>query len=229
MPIYMTAVQIYNEASGRGRSGGWPMSVFLTPDAQPFFGGTYLPARDGDRGTTTGFLTCCTGCRSYGRHNVKASNRLPPRSPSTSRRNWMVCVQQCSVKLNAKLYAEAPNGLQERFDPDFGGFGFVPENPAVPKFPEPSNLLFLTHVLQRDDLEAPQRDAATKMLVRTLEQMSLGGMRDHIGGGFHRYSVDRYWRIPHFRKDAVRQWAAGKRVCSCLLADTTRGLPPRHR
>ena len=55
--IYMTAVQIYNEASGQGRSGGWPMSVFMTPNAQPFFGGTYLPARDGDRGVTTGFLT----------------------------------------------------------------------------------------------------------------------------------------------------------------------------
>jgi hypothetical protein len=86
--------------------------------------------------------------------------------------------------------------LRESFDREFGGFGYAPHDPQRPKFPEPSNLLFLVDHLnhQTDDEQARQ------MLITTCERMLMGGIFDHIGGGFHRYSVDRFWSIPHFEK-----------------------------
>ncbi|MFP6666082.1 MAG: thioredoxin domain-containing protein, partial [Pirellulales bacterium] len=81
------------------------------------------------------------------------------------------------------------------YDPKYGGFGFNPAVAQRPKFPEPSNLLFLI-----DRVKKTGSEEAKAMLVGTLERMALGGIRDHLGGGFHRYSVDRFWRIPHFEK-----------------------------
>ena len=86
--------------------------------------------------------------------------------------------------------------LAKQFDASYGGFGFDPQQPQVPKFPEPANLVFLLEQAQRKE---PAKDAL-KMAVATLDHMARGGIRDHLGGGFHRYSVDRFWRIPHFEK-----------------------------
>ncbi len=83
----------------------------------------------------------------------------------------------------------------KRYDAVYGGFGFDPANPRRPKFPEAPNLVFLADYARRH-----KSQTATKMLVGTLEQISQGGIRDHVGGGFHRYSTDRYWRVPHFEK-----------------------------
>src|SRR5262249_4084321 len=99
-----------------------------------------------------------------------------------------------SVPLDDALPAATLAALADEYDPKYGGFGYTPDG-RKPKFPEPSNLLFLIDRVRRTGNEE-----AKKMLVSTLERMAMGGIRDHLGGGFHRYSVDRYWRIPHFEK-----------------------------
>ncbi len=93
--------------------------------------------------------------------------------------------------------------LAQQFDPDFGGFGFDPDRPNKPKFPEPSNLVFL---LERKARFGPLREGLLKgpepraMVDVTLDHMARGGIRDHLAGGYHRYSVNRGWTVPHFEK-----------------------------
>jgi uncharacterized protein YyaL (SSP411 family) len=189
--IYMTAVQIIN--NGRG---GWPMSVFLTPDARPFFGGTYFPARDGDRGAATGFLTV-----------IKKVHELWKTQPDEIKKGAGELAELVKTQLDGRrpvalempkassLAKQTQDELAEVYDARWGGFGYSELEPNRPKFPEPSNLLFLLDRVERD-----RDDEARKLLVGTLEKMAQGGIRDHLGGGFHRYSVDRYWMIPHFEK-----------------------------
>ncbi|MCA9208110.1 MAG: thioredoxin domain-containing protein, partial [Planctomycetales bacterium] len=192
--LYMTAVQLINQR------GGWPLSVFLTPDAKPFFGATYFPARDNDRPGVTGFLTI-----------VRRIHELWGESPEKLRED----ADRVAAALKTELEGRRPLALKpldrtflnrvqeelaEQFDEDFGGFGYSVANPQRPKFPEPSNLLFLIHRARDQQLDDDARQQARHMLVRTLHQMAWGGIHDHVGGGFHRYSVDRYWRIPHFEK-----------------------------
>ncbi|MGE0757222.1 MAG: thioredoxin domain-containing protein [Pirellulaceae bacterium] len=198
--IYMSALQIYNQATGNGRGGGWPMSMFLTPECKPFFGGTYFPARDGDRGVTTGFLTLVqrihefwTGQPDRIRGDADTLTQLVQRELD-SRRGASAAMPAAS------LLPQVLEALGERYDPEWGGFGFAAAQPNRPKFPEPSNLLFLVDRLQSRDLPESQRQRAQEMLEGTLDRMAQGGIRDHLGGGFHRYSVDRFWRIPHFEK-----------------------------
>ena len=99
------------------------------------------------------------------------------------------------VRLEARLLAGVQQSLAHEYDRQYGGFGFNAENPQRPKFPEPPNLEFLL------DRAARRTDAAAReMVLATLDKMAEGGIRDHVGGGFHRYSTDRYWRVPHFEK-----------------------------
>jgi uncharacterized protein YyaL (SSP411 family) len=194
--IYMTALHVYQQLAGGRRGGGWPMSMFLTPEAEPIFGGTYFPARDGDRGEgSTGFLTI-----------VKTISDLWAKTPERIRDDAKTIAKYTKSELESRkgaltvplddaLVASVQEALAEQYDERYGGFGFDVASPQRPKFPEPSNLVFLLDRVRRD------KDAKAKeMLVGTLEHMSLGGIRDHLGGGFHRYSVDRYWSIPHFEK-----------------------------
>ncbi|MEQ8786109.1 MAG: thioredoxin domain-containing protein [Pirellulaceae bacterium] len=190
--IYMTAVQIIN--NGRG---GWPMSVFLTPDARPFFGGTYFPARDGDRGLATGFLTVLNKVqdlwetrpddidRSASQLAEYIKTQLDGRRPTA-----------LEMPKASSLAKATQQDLADTYDAKWGGFGYSELEPNRPKFPEASNLFFLLDRVERDKDD----EEAKKMLVGTLEKMAWGGIRDHLGGGFHRYSVDRYWMIPHFEK-----------------------------
>ena len=193
--IYMTALQVYNQLYGTGRGGGWPLSMFLTPEAEPFFGGTYFPARDGDRKGATGFLTV-----------LKKVDEVWEKSPDRVRDEAKELTQFTKRELEGrrlvplkpvdeKLLAGVQATMKEQFDPKWGGFGFSEENAQQPKFPEPSNLVFLI-----DRVRRTAGEDAKRMLTLTLERMAQGGIHDHIGGGFHRYSVDRYWRIPHFEK-----------------------------
>ncbi|MFN0020910.1 MAG: thioredoxin domain-containing protein [Pirellulaceae bacterium] len=193
--IYMTALQVYNQLAGTGRGGGWPMSMFLTPEAEPVFGGTYFPARDGDRGPSTGFLTL-----------VKRVQEVWAKSPDKIREDGKTIVKYTKTELETrrpavltpiddKLYAAVQKELEGQFDEKWGGFGFSEINDNRPKFPEPSNLAYLIDRVQRS-----KDEEAKRMLVATLEKMEMGGIRDHLGGGFHRYSTDRFWRIPHFEK-----------------------------
>ncbi|MDX1945340.1 MAG: thioredoxin domain-containing protein [Pirellulaceae bacterium] len=191
--IYMTALQVYSQLAGEGRRGGWPLSMFLTPEAEPFVGGTYFPARDGDRPGAPGFLTVLTKIQ-----------EIWTKSPDRVREDAKTITKYTKAELEGRraaplvvleeLAAPVQKGLDDQYDPKYGGFGWGP-NPRQPKFPEPSNLVFLL-----DRASRGQDERAKEMLVGTLMWMSLGGIRDHLGGGFHRYSTDRYWAIPHFEK-----------------------------
>ncbi|HUY36807.1 MAG TPA: thioredoxin domain-containing protein [Pirellulales bacterium] len=200
--IYMTAVQILN------RRGGWPLSMFLTPRAKPFFGGTYFPPRDkevevpeGRDGTpaetrrVTGFLTLL---------KLIAERWKEKPGELSDAGDQLAAAVKRSLGGRAPIHAEPPGDelfdallgeLADRYDERFGGFGFSDSDPRRPKFPEPPNLVFLIDRVRRADTPS-----AREMLVGTLEKMAAGGIRDHLGGGFHRYSTDRYWRIPHFEK-----------------------------
>jgi len=177
---YMEAVQII---TGRG---GWPLSLFLTPDLQPFFGGTYWP-RDARLGMP-GFveiLRAVANAWAKRRDDVVAeadkvtvllsdiSNTLPGRH----------------LPADETVLQKAEEVLAEEFDPQWGGFG------VAPKFPHPSVICYL---LARSALKGSRM--ALTMALKTLDAMADGGIYDHIGGGFHRYSTDAMWLVPHFEK-----------------------------
>lgn len=192
--IYMAALQVYNQLAGTGRGGGWPLSMFLTPEAEPFVGGTYFPARDGDREGVTGFYQLAQKVQDFWSKEpdrIRGDAQTVVKFTKTELEKRRASV---TVPLDDSLPAATLAGLAEEFDPKYGGFRYTPDG-RRPKFPEPSNLFFLTDRARRTGDEKAQ-----SMLVQTLEKMALGGIHDHLGGGFHRYSVDRYWRIPHFEK-----------------------------
>lgn len=192
--IYMTAVQLLT------RRGGWPMSVFLTPDAQPFFGGTYFPARDGDRGASIGFFTLL--------QRVEEIWEKEPQKVQDDAKTLTAAVKSeldgrrpaAIAPLSAKLLPGVQAALDAEYDAKYGGFGFSPTNPLRPKFPEPSNLVFLLDQIENKRGTPEEIERARELVSGTLTRMEMGGIRDHLGGGFHRYSVDRFWRIPHFEK-----------------------------
>ena len=187
--VYMTAVQILT------RRGGWPMSVFLVPDSKPFFGGSYFPARDGDRAGTTGFLTIVRKLQQVWMDEPESILETANRLAELLKRELERRKPMEPVDLDKDLLNRVAKELESLYDPEYGGFGFSLDNPQRPKFPEPSKLLFLVDYVRRTD-DAPSR----AMLENTLDHMAEGGLRDHLAGGFHRYSTDRYWNIPHFEK-----------------------------
>lgn len=179
--VYMSAVQAI---SGRG---GWPMTVWLTPEREPFFGGTYFPARDGDRGSSVGFLTLLKKIRQAWDQRrdqvVQSAGEL-----STVVRQMLVPADGGALPTGSAA-ARAVAAAKDRFDARYGGIA------GAPKFPSSLPLrLLLRHYRRMADREA--RD----MAVLTLEKMAAGGMNDQVGGGFHRYSTDRQWLVPHFEK-----------------------------
>lgn len=192
--VYMTALHVYHQLIGSRRGGGWPLSMFLTPEAEPFVGGTYFPARDGDREGVTGFLSLAKKVREFwsnspDRIREDAATIVKFTKAEMERRRGTL-----TVPLDEALLSSAQQSLAEEFDPKYGGFGYTPDGKR-PKFPQASNLVFLLERARHGgNMEA------RKMLVETLDHMARGGIRDHLGGGFHRYSVDRYWAIPHFEK-----------------------------
>lgn len=199
--IYMTAIQI---TTGHG---GWPMSVFLTPDAKPIFGGTYFPARDGDRRDAPGFLTVLRTVQDFWGKERPGLEAQADRITEAIRSSMSAAAGQSTgegagldlARLKT-LTHETAQALAQQFDPLHGGFGFVEADSARPKFPEPSNLYFLLERSRLASLSAEERATASRMLTKTLDSMLAGGIFDHLGGGFHRYSTDRFWRIPHFEK-----------------------------
>ena len=168
------------------RSGGWPLTMFLTADQKPFFGGTYFPKTP--RYNLPGFGDLLQNIAEFYKHKrheieqqnsavVDALNQTMPERGSAS------------LELTSMPIETALRQLTETFDTRFGGFG------DAPKFPHPMELEFC---LRR---YAASKDSATlNIATLTLERMALGGLYDQLGGGFHRYSVDAYWSIPHFEK-----------------------------
>jgi uncharacterized protein YyaL (SSP411 family) len=190
--IYMTAVQLI---SGHG---GWPMSVFLLPDGRPFWGGTYFPPRDGDRGAATGFLSVLKQIDEVWQTKRDLVNQQAETLTAAikSSQTPKADADEGDV-LNAELVTAAMSALFEQYDPVHGGFG---AGPTGPKFPEASNLMFLLDRSRRASVGKDKQASARTMLIKTLDGMISGAMYDHLGGGFHRYSVDQLWQIPHFEK-----------------------------
>ena len=165
--------------------GGWPMSVWLTPDLKPFYGGTYFPptSRWGRPGFVDILLEIARVWRDERAKVAQSAESLMAQLQQVeeARPTWTLPT--------ADALSRTVKQFGDTFDRRFGGFG------TAPKFPRPSELLFLLREHARTG------DAnAREMVLRTLRAMALGGMRDHIGGGFHRYAVDAAWRVPHFEK-----------------------------
>jgi uncharacterized protein len=164
--------------------GGWPMTVFLTPEGVPFFGGTYYPPEP-QHGLPSfrDVLETISGLYRERRGAVDGSaSQLKEALEQASR------LSPSSEPLTEQLLGDAAVALRRQFDPEWGGFG------GAPKFPPASTLEFLLRMHLRGD------DQALPMVVKTLDAMAAGGMYDLVGGGFHRYSVDRTWLVPHFEK-----------------------------
>ena len=178
--IYMNAVQVMTGG------GGWPMTVFLTPDLVPFHAGTYFPPED--RGGMPGFPK-----------GIEHRLRLLPDPSGGSEQDGGPDERTPSIRslrsfppresMDEKILSNAFEELERQFDPHYGGFG------GAPKFPSSMALSFLLRYWKRTGAKK-----ALEMVEVTLEKMANGGIYDHLGGGFHRYSVDDRWLIPHFEK-----------------------------
>ena len=196
--IYMESLNVYNRLDRNGRGGGWPLSMFLTPEGKPFFGGTYFPARNGDRDGLPGFLPVVKKIKAGWEKDRDGVNKTADQLTDFTRIQ-LEGLASAGKEIKGSWAKRAIKEFEKTFDPDWGGFGFIATNPNRPKFPEPSNLLFLQDWMSQQ----PDGEAKTKiknMVDQTLTKMAIGGMYDHLGGGFHRYSVDRFWAIPHFEK-----------------------------
>ncbi len=179
--VYMQAVQML---TGRG---GWPMTVWLTPSKAPFFGGTYFPARTGDRGSSTGFL-----------HLLKELKKTYDEKQELIVQDSDKIKQLIQQSLSSEKTANIPSKeifktvyqeVKNRLDPVYGGMR------RAPKFPSsfPSGFLLRSYLKTKDE-------GILQSIRTSLMGMFKGGMHDHVGGGFHRYSVDEKWLVPHFEK-----------------------------
>ncbi len=182
--VYMTFVQ----ATTGG--GGWPMSVWLTPDLKPFVGGTYFPPED--RYGQPGFKKVLERIAAAWKQDHEKIAGQGARIVDALR-EAQTAEPAATEKIDAKILDAAYEQISRSFDPRDGGFG------SAPKFPRPVTLNFLSRFYARDPSSESGKRALEMDLV-TLRKMAAGGMHDHLGGGFHRYSVDRYWHVPHFEK-----------------------------
>jgi uncharacterized protein YyaL (SSP411 family) len=177
--IYMNAVQAMTG------SGGWPMSVFLMPEGEPFYGGTYFPPmpRYGMPSFTQVLAAVADGWQNRRQELIESGQRL------------VAALEQSAIgdvkheDLKPETVESAFQNLSRRFDRIHGGWG------TAPKFPQPMALEFLLRYHH-----VTGNSSALQMVSQTLEAMARGGMYDQLGGGFHRYSVDDHWLVPHFEK-----------------------------
>ncbi len=176
--IYMNACQMI---SGRG---GWPLTVVMTPDKRPFFAATYIPkqGRFGQAGLLD-LLAEISRLWLHDRDRIINSARQVTDNMQRLHQNLP------ETRLDASTLQAAFQSLKQRYDSEHGGFG------QAPKFPAPHNLLFLLRYWQRSG-----NPEALNMVDTTLKAMRQGGIFDHLGFGFHRYSTDRSWLVPHFEK-----------------------------
>ncbi len=177
--IYMDYVQA---ATG---SGGWPMSVFLAPDLRPFFGGTYFPPAD--RHGRIGFPTLLT--RIAHAWETKKDSLLADAAKGAEYLTGRHQTQPAAA-LDAAVMGTAASQLKQTFDPVHGGFGGTRN-----KFPRPHTLDLLLRMFERT-----RQEDLLEIVTTTLDAMAAGGIHDHLGGGFHRYSTDPEWFVPHFEK-----------------------------
>ncbi|HEX9271704.1 MAG TPA: thioredoxin domain-containing protein [Candidatus Binatia bacterium] len=177
--IYMNAVQML---TGRG---GWPMTVFLTPEGKPFYGGTYFPPED--RYGVPGFPKILQG--------VANAYREKPQDVERSVEQILAALQRMSLSTESQqpfssdIIGQSAEQLAQAYDTDHGGLGKAPKFPNVGVYE-----LFLRHY------HHSKGSRFLEMVTHTLTKMARGGIYDHLGGGFHRYSVDEKWLVPHFEK-----------------------------
>ena len=177
--IYMQAVQALTG------HGGWPMTVFLTPDGKPFYGGTYFPPED--RGGMPGFPRVLNAmAEAYSNRKTEITNAT---SGILDHLKKMAQIRSHQKMPYVELINTAFSQLKQGFDSVEGGFGMAP------KFPQPMIYDFLLH-----NYHSTKDKSALHMVDFTLDKMANGGIYDHLGGGFHRYSTDASWLVPHFEK-----------------------------
>jgi uncharacterized protein YyaL (SSP411 family) len=162
--------------------GGWPMTVFLTPQGEPFLGGTYYPPEP-RHGLPSFRQVLEAVAEAFRERRADVATQASALVEAVSRE-----VAPSAEPLTESLLGEASRNLRAQFDSECGGWG------GAPKFPQPSVLEFLLRMHLRGD------EGALPMVTATLDAMAAGGMYDLLGGGFHRYSVDRQWLVPHFEK-----------------------------
>jgi uncharacterized protein len=177
--IYMNAVQLMT------RHGGWPMTVFLTPEGVPFYGGTYFPPED--RYNMPGFPKVLMAISEAYRTRPDEVTETAVSMLKELRR--MDVARESDAAVSIDLLDAASRQLARGYDKRYGGFG------SAPKFPAPMNLEFLLRIFYRTE-----DGAAFEMVEHTARRMAEGGMYDQLGGGFHRYSTDAQWLVPHFEK-----------------------------
>ncbi|HEX7737714.1 MAG TPA: thioredoxin domain-containing protein [Ktedonobacteraceae bacterium] len=196
--IYMQAVQAIT------RQGGWPMTVFLTPDGRPFYGGTYFPPQDRQYGRQTlpGFQTILQSVA-----NLYAQQRSDVEEQADQLATFLRQKSDAPLRsmgtfpalesVSLDLLTGAGRELMGEFDETNGGFG------DAPKFPNTMSLEFLLRLhlhRQRDELPGAEGRSELEVIETSLKRMAHGGIYDQLGGGFHRYSVDAEWLVPHFEK-----------------------------
>ncbi|NTV32730.1 MAG: thioredoxin domain-containing protein [Deltaproteobacteria bacterium] len=176
--VYMTVCQMMTG------SGGWPLTIVMTPDKKPFFAATYIPK--GSRFGRTGLMELIPRISEVWRNRHK--------DVLESAENMTAALQSMEKEkpgelLDAGVFDKAFEDLSQRFDKTYGGFS------GAPKFPTPHNFFFMLRYWRRTD-----HQEALKMVEKTLQEIRWGGIFDQVGFGFHRYSTDKEWLVPHFEK-----------------------------
>ena len=184
--IYMTATHLMN------RHGGWPMSVFLTPDLLPFFAGTYFPPQD-DHGRP-GFVRVLNSLNEYWTQRRAEVDEVAQQVTDRIRQIHSEDAALAAVDPDSTMIKRAVDTMKQQYDSANGGFG------GAPKFPPTMRLELLL-----DAWESWNDEQALRIVTHTLDAMAAGGIHDQIGGGFHRYSTDAQWLVPHFEKMLYNQ------------------------
>ncbi len=208
--LYMNALQAMTG------SGGWPLNIFLTPDGKPFYGGTYFPPED--RGQLPAWPRVLLAVAQAYRERRADVERAAEDLVSYLHQQTRPPLQ--AVPLREQLLDEAARNLVPHYDREHGGFG------TAPKFPSPLQIEFLLRTFRRAG--APR---ALEMVLQTLTALARGGIHDQIGGGFHRYTVDEAWLVPHFEKMlydnallarvySLAYLASGNRLCRTVAEET---------
>jgi uncharacterized protein len=176
--IYMSVCQMMTGG------GGWPLTIIMTPDKKPFFSGTYFPKRK--KFNRIGMMELIPRIKEVWLNKREDINKSAEEITNALKRSSN---QDQKTEITKEIFDRAFESYKQRYDSTFGGFG------NAPKFPSPHNLMFLLRYYYRTNNES-----ALEMVTQTLTRMRLGGIYDHIGFGFARYSTDREWLVPHFEK-----------------------------
>jgi uncharacterized protein YyaL (SSP411 family) len=190
--VYMTALNV------QGQPGGWPLSMFLTATGKPIVGGTYWPREDRtiDGQTARGFKSLLKIVARFNKEQSDELNKQADKlSAATNEALAGMSLGKVLVDLDRSLVAAAAKAVTEEYDEEFGGFGSAARKFRGTKFPMPPYL----QLLQSEAVRTKSRELDA-IVRNTLDHMARGGIYDQLGGGFHRYSTERTWTIPHFEK-----------------------------